>query len=107
VPGAELTLVGWGSTYGAIREAAVILKGQGVLVNTLHLTELWPFPAAAVSRALSRTARSIVVESNATGQMAGLIRRETGLKVSGSLLRFDGRPFTPEAIVSGLGKEVS
>jgi 2-oxoglutarate ferredoxin oxidoreductase subunit alpha len=107
VPKAEMTLIGWGSTCGAIWEAASILKRQGLAVNTLHLTEVWPFPAEAVSRALAMTPKSIVAENNATGQMARLIRRETGYKVSGSLLRFDGRPFTPQTIVAELGKEVA
>ena len=38
--GAEATLIGWGSTYGAIREAAEILKKDGRAVNTLHFRQL-------------------------------------------------------------------
>ena len=47
-PNAE-TLVGWGSTYGAVKEAADILQKDGVSTNILHLSEVWPFPAEAVS----------------------------------------------------------
>jgi 2-oxoglutarate ferredoxin oxidoreductase subunit alpha len=103
---AELTLIGWGSTYGAIREAAEMLKEGGVAANILHLSEIWPFPAEAVSSVLNNGTRSIVIESNATAQMAQLIRRETGHKVSGNILKFDGRPFSPEEIVARLKKEV-
>ena len=53
-PKAELTLVGWGSTCGAIREAAELLDADGVPANTVHLSGLWPFPAEAVSRALAQ-----------------------------------------------------
>jgi 2-oxoglutarate ferredoxin oxidoreductase subunit alpha len=104
--GAELTLVGWGSTYGAIKEAANLLEKWGVKVNTLHLNEVWPLPGEAVASALGITKRNIVIENNATGQLAHLIAAETGIKVSGSLLKFDGRPFTPEYILRELKKEL-
>ena len=33
---AEVTLIGWGSTDGVIREAAELLEAQGTTVNHLH-----------------------------------------------------------------------
>ena len=104
---AETTLIGWGSTYGALKEAMDILQGEGLDVNLLHLNELWPFPAEAVSAVLDQASRSFVVENNATGQLARLIRSETGKKVTGEVLKFDGRPFTPALIVGELKKEVT
>jgi len=106
VPGAELTLMGWGSTYGAIKEAAALLKKDGMAVNTLHLSEIWPFPAEAVSSVLNKVKKSIAIEGNATAQLAGLIRHETGHKVDATILKYDGRPFSPEEIVGRLRKEV-
>ena len=106
-PKAEITLIGWGSTYGAIKEAATLLQKDGVAANVLHLNELWPFPAEAVSSVLDSANKSMVIENNATGQLARLIRRETGHKVNASILKFDGRPFSPEYIVRELKKEVS
>ena len=35
----------------------------------------------------------MTVENNAAGQLAKLLRRETGIKVDDSILKFDGRPF--------------
>jgi 2-oxoglutarate ferredoxin oxidoreductase subunit alpha len=103
--GAGLTLVGWGSTYGAIQEAATLLKKDGRPVATMHLRQLWPFPAEAVAAALKK-GKSIVVEGNATAQLAALIRRETGIKVDGSILKYDGRPFSPREIIDRLRAEV-
>jgi 2-oxoglutarate ferredoxin oxidoreductase subunit alpha len=103
---AEFTLIGWGSTYGAIREAADLLQKDKVSVNMLHLSEVWPFPTKAVASVLNNGAKSIVIENNATAQMAGLIRRETGHEVNGTILKFDGRPFSPEEIVNRLKKGV-
>ena len=102
-PGASLTLVGWGSTYGAIKEACAILQQQGTVANVLQLHELWPFPAEAVISALGGgKTKTVVVENNATGQLARLIRAETGIKADRSILKFDGRPFTPAQIVREL-----
>jgi len=103
---AEFTLIGWGSTYGAIIEAAGLLQEEDVATNILHISEIWPFPTEAVSSVLNNRTKSIVIESNASAQMAQLIRRETGHKVSGSILKFDGRPFSPQEIVDRLKKEV-
>lgn len=102
---AETTLIGWGSTYGAIREAMDILRHDGASVNMLHLNELWPFPAEAVADALGRSNHSYVIENNATGQLAYLIRAETGREVSGRILKYDGRPFTPPYIAEAVRKE--
>ncbi len=105
-PGAELTLIGWGSSYGAIKEAADLLKTEGTLVNTLSFSQIWPFPTEFVSSLLGNTGRSVVIEGNATAQLAGLIKRETGYEAGNNILKFDGRPFSPEEIVGRLRKEV-
>ena len=102
---AEITLIGWGSTYGAIHEAVDILRGEGASVNMLHCNELWPFPAEAVADALSKAKNSYVIENNATGQLARLIKTETGKEVGGKILKFDGRPFTPAYIAEAIRKE--
>jgi 2-oxoglutarate/2-oxoacid ferredoxin oxidoreductase subunit alpha len=102
--GPKATLIGWGSTYGAIREAAVLLEQEGLPVNTLHFSQVWPFPAEAAS-AMDRSGVNITVENNATAQMAGLIRRETGRKMTGSILKYDGRPFSPQEIRDRVRKE--
>jgi 2-oxoglutarate ferredoxin oxidoreductase subunit alpha len=106
VSGAEITLIGWGSTYGAIKEAVSLLKKEGVEANILHLNEIWPFPSRAVSTALDSTVKNVVIENNATGQLVNLIRAETGIKVNRNILKFDGRPFSPEYIVRELKKGV-
>jgi 2-oxoglutarate ferredoxin oxidoreductase subunit alpha len=103
---AETALIGWGSTYGAIREAVDILRKEDVSVNMLHLNELWPFPAKAVTDTIERARNSYIIESNATGQLARLIKAETGRDVSGRILKFDGRPFTPAYIAEAVKKEV-
>jgi len=102
---AETTLIGWGSTYGAIHEAVDILHREGASINMLHLNELWPFPAETVADILSTARNSYVIENNATSQLARLIKAETGKDVSGKILKFDGRPFTPAYVAEVVRKE--
>lgn len=104
---AQITLMGWGSTHGAIKEAVDLAHGEGLQVNMVHLSELWPFPADAVARALEGSTATFVVENNATAQLAHLVRAETGHQVTGRILKFDGRPFSPAYIVRKLKEEVA
>jgi len=96
---AETTLIGWGSTFGALKETVDALKRENVSVNLLHFSEIWPFPVDETLKVLEKSKQSYVVESNATGQLARLIRQETGIKVTGTILKYDGRPFTPAIIL--------
>jgi 2-oxoglutarate ferredoxin oxidoreductase subunit alpha len=49
---------------------------------------------------LESTKRLVAVENNATGQFAHLLRACTGVQVDDKILRYDGRPFTPEYILA-------
>lgn len=106
-PRADVTLIGWGSTLGALREAVEMAGRDGLSVNLVHFSEVWPFPVEAAGRALQGARKTLAVEGNATGQFARLLRAETGHQVSGRILRFDGRPFTPAGVVEQIRKEVA
>jgi 2-oxoglutarate ferredoxin oxidoreductase subunit alpha len=54
-----------------------------------------PFPLVQLKAALSGMTRLIAVEENATGQLARLAK-ENGIPVTDTILRYDGRPFTPD-----------
>jgi 2-oxoglutarate ferredoxin oxidoreductase subunit alpha len=84
-----------------VAEAVARLKNA----RMVHLSELWPFPQDAVPRALAGVQKLIVVEGNAAGQLAQLLRRETGLTADHLILRYDGLPFTPEYILRHLPGE--
>jgi 2-oxoglutarate/2-oxoacid ferredoxin oxidoreductase subunit alpha len=105
--GAAITLIGWGSTYGAILEASQILASQGVANNVVHISEIWPFPAEYVADVLNKTKQSVVIENNATGQLAYLIRAETGYKVSHQINKYDGRPISARYILDELKRVVA
>ncbi len=91
-------LVGWGSTYGVLREVVDRLDGQARLV---HFRDLWPFPVEAAAEAL-RGGRLIVIENNYTGQFKRLLQGETCIMVDRVISRYDGRPFSPEDVLAAL-----
>lgn len=98
--GAEITFVGWGSTYGALREAVDRLNvARPGRANLVHFADLWPFPTDAAVTALQSARRRIGVENNATAQLATLIRAQTGIEMDDLLLKYDGRAFTPEYVM--------
>ena len=101
----ETLLIGWGSSYGAVREAVDILNKKGMNAGMINLNHLSPFPVEAVADVINNASKSIVIEGNATGQLAKMIRTETGKKVDGKILKFDGRPISPGYIVEKLEKE--
>jgi 2-oxoglutarate ferredoxin oxidoreductase subunit alpha len=96
------TLVGWGSSYGPIREAVDRLNGEGESINALHFVDVWPWPDGKVRPLLSPSAKLVSVEGNALGQFAYLLRAGTGIEVDRQIHRFDGRPLSPEYIVDRL-----
>jgi len=101
-PDGDAALIGFGSTKGVIAEAREILAREGVSVTAVHLRQVWPFPSGAVEGILSRYGTAWTVENNRRGQLARLIRAETGRQVTGTVSRCDGLPFEP----SSLAREV-
>ncbi len=91
---ADLVLIGWGSTKGAIDEAVDRARAAGHKVGALHFTELWPLPDLTFAEG----PRYWAVEGNATGQLARLLRAEYGLEVEARIGRYDGLPLDAETI---------
>lgn len=97
----EDLVVSWGSTYPMVMEASSHLKAG--TTSFMHIRQLWPFPAD-LKNMLSRTRRLIVVEGNATGQLASLIRRETGISADHRILNYNGLQFSSEDMLRELEK---
>jgi 2-oxoglutarate ferredoxin oxidoreductase subunit alpha len=106
--GAPVTLVGWGSTEGVIREAVEKLAAEeGIVANQLAIKWIVPFHAGEVSRILSRSQRVIIVENNFSGQFARYLRSETGFAAHGHIHKYDGEPFMPHHIVNAVKEQVA
>ena len=96
---AALVLLGWGSTYGAIKEAVDNLNQNGTAAQMIHYSELFPLNRRHIAIEDFRKAKIIAVENNFSGQFADLFSRQTGLSIDQRILKYDGRPFTSCEIV--------
>ena len=98
----DILLVSWGSSKGAVLEAASRLRSDGEKVSTIHFPQVWPLVSEQFLGYLKEARLVACIESNATGQLARLIRRETGFQIDKRVLRYDGLPMTPELILREL-----
>ncbi len=100
---ADLLLLGWGSTYGAIREAARKLNAKGHKVAATHLRFLNPFPSNLGEILEHYRGKHIMVPELNTGQLLSLIRSKYLVDAKG-LNKVQGRPFMISEIVEASEK---
>ncbi len=85
-----LVVVGWGSTYGPIRQAVELVRAKGHDVAHVHIRHIWPLPAN-LGALLKGYARILVPEMN-TGQLKTLLRDQY-LVDARPLNKVSGQPF--------------
>lgn len=97
--GEDLLIIGFGSTYGAIKEACDEFKLEGLKAGLAHIRLLHPFPAKQLDGLIKKARQVIVVENNFTGQLANVVKQyiPEHSKIQ-KQLKFDGRPFKPSDI---------
>ncbi len=95
----DYLLIGWGSTEGIIKDAVDILNDEGLKVGALTFGDLFPLPTEKLEKYTKNIKNIINVEQNYTGQLAKLIRQETGIYCNKSILKYDGRQITAEEVV--------
>ncbi len=90
----DVTLLGWGSTYGVIREVRELLQNEGIKVNHVHVEYVYPVKNE-IADILSKSRKVISIENNYSSQYTKLLRMETGFNVENKIVKYDGEPFTP------------
>ncbi|GCD83271.1 2-oxoglutarate ferredoxin oxidoreductase subunit alpha [Parageobacillus thermoglucosidasius] len=96
---ADLLIVGFISTRGAIEEAIERLEQDGVKVNHAHIRLLHPFPTEEVLPLVKAAKKVVVVEQNATGQLASILKMNVGhAEKIANVLKYDGNPFLPNEV---------
>lgn len=101
------TVISWGSPKGAIIEAQNRLKAEGINVSFLQVRLIHPFPTEDVSRLLGRAKKIIDVEMNYSGQLAGIVREETGIPIHDLILKYNGRPMTSDEVYDAIRNVLS
>lgn len=95
---ADLTLVGWGSTKGPVLDAIKHLNDDGYKVNYMHFIYINPMDSDEVTNMLNSCKDTIILEGNATAQLRGILRENTGYFIEKTYLKYDGRPYFFEDI---------
>jgi len=95
--GADVGIIGWGSTEGVIREAMVLAQQEGVRAAALYPKILMPLPVRIIEQFASKVKRILVPEANFTGEFAAYLRSQTGI-VPISYARDTGLPLDPEEV---------
>ncbi|MFA5974589.1 MAG: 2-oxoacid:acceptor oxidoreductase subunit alpha [Elusimicrobiota bacterium] len=101
---ADVTLVGWGSTYNVIQALIRRLEEDGIKANVLMIKVVAPFLSEGVTSVLSKCKRLVMIENNFSSQMARLIRMETGIHITDRILKYDGEPFLLSDVYEPLKK---
>lgn len=100
----RLALVGWGSSYGPIRQAVALCREDGLDVSHIHVRYLNPFPSNLGD--LLRGFEQVIVPEKNTGQLATILR-STYLIPAQPFSKVTGKPFKVseirEAIHRALG----
>jgi 2-oxoglutarate ferredoxin oxidoreductase subunit alpha len=104
---ADVTLIGWGSTDGTIKEARALLADQGITTNQLQIRWLVPLHGDAIVDILGKSKHTIIVENNYSGQFARYLRSETSFVPNGHIRKYDGEPFMPHHIVEAVREQLA
>ncbi|NPV50358.1 MAG: 2-oxoacid:acceptor oxidoreductase subunit alpha [Candidatus Methanofastidiosum sp.] len=93
----KFLLIGWGSTKNIVEEALKELKEPRM--GFLYFKQVYPLPREMMGY-LINAQKIITIENNASGQFANLIKKETGFDIKYRILKYDGRPFSVEDVVT-------
>ncbi|GIV15331.1 MAG: pyruvate ferredoxin oxidoreductase [Armatimonadota bacterium] len=95
--GAEVGIIGWGSTEGVIREAMQLAEREGVKAAALYPKMLMPLPVKIIEEFASKVKKVLVPEKNFTGEFAAYLRSQTNIHPI-SYAKDTGLPFDPEEV---------
>lgn len=99
---ADVTIISWGSTKGAILDAMDWLNQDGLKVNFLQIRLIHPFPTEYVKGILARAKKIVGVEMNYSGQLIGIVRERTCIPVEQLVVKYNGRPMSSEEIYNAI-----
>jgi len=102
--GAEIGVIGWGSTEGPINEAIRRAKAEGMKVAHLQPKVLYPLPTKKIEMFLKPLKKVLVFEENHTSQFAQHLRAQVdtnGTEIKG-INQCSGFPFTPDDVYTEL-----
>ena len=97
----DLLIIGMAGTRAVISEVADELREKGLRVNHVQMRLLSPFPVCALNHYLQEAKKIVVVEHNATAQLARLIKMNVPpCQELHSILKYNGDIFYKEELLA-------
>ena len=95
----KILIVGWGSTYGIIKEALDSLNREDIAF--LYFKQVYPLHEST-KQYLDKAYKTIIFENNIESQFANQIKLQTDFKIDEKILKYNGRPFSVEEVIESL-----
>ncbi len=96
-------VIGWGSTYTAIKEAIETIGRDDI--GFLYFKQVYPLHPDT-RKWLKKAEKLIIVENNVTSQFGKLIHLFADIKIKNKILKFNGMPFSVEELIEKIKKIV-
>jgi 2-oxoglutarate/2-oxoacid ferredoxin oxidoreductase subunit alpha len=95
----RILVIGWGSSYGPIKEALDNLENDDI--SFLYFKQLYPLDPS-IKNFFNNAEKTIIFENNAQGQFAELIKLKIGFEIEKTVLKYNGMPFSVEEVEKSL-----
>lgn len=104
----DTLVIGWGSTYGVLKEGVELLNTQDPhnKIAFLHIKEVFPLHPS-LSNFTKKAKKIVLFENNAGGQLKNLLKLYLDVKVDQIYLKYNGVPFTTEEVYQKLTEVLS
>ncbi|MCX8093460.1 MAG: 2-oxoacid:acceptor oxidoreductase subunit alpha [Candidatus Goldbacteria bacterium] len=99
----RILLVGWGSTHNIILEALKEIKNREIAF--LFFPQVFPLHSKT-AKYLNKAQKVIIIENNATGQFADLIKSQTGFEIKEKILKYNGLQFSVEELINKIQEKI-
>ena len=95
----KILIVGWGSTYGIIKEALDSLNREDIAF--LYFKQVHPLHETT-KKYLDKADMTVIFENNIESQFANQIKLQTDYIIDKKILKYNGRPFSVEEVIESL-----
>ncbi|MGI8832117.1 MAG: 2-oxoacid:ferredoxin oxidoreductase subunit alpha [Nitrososphaeraceae archaeon] len=101
---ADITIISWGSTKGAILDAMEQLKidRKDLKLKFIQVKLLHPFPTSLLEKMVGNKSILIDVEMNYTSQLGIVLEQNLSRKIDYRIVKYNGRPMSSSEIYNAL-----
>ena len=97
-----LTIIGWGSTKGAILDVMDRFKDEGKKIKFIQVRLLHPFPTTLMEKMLDDTKVLVDIEMNYSSQLGALIKQNLRREINYRIVKYNGRPMSSSEVYNAI-----